>query len=118
RRARRADPAPPRRQGLANPAAAQANDAAHHPQHYRGGATRRPHRGDDVSAREGGTGGGGQTAASPQLRKRVERGIWGLRGADLGGSSGGGKPRGGWQGERGGGRKGEAMAAPGRRAQK
>jgi len=34
-------------------AAAQADDAADHPQHHRGGAALRPHPGDDLSSRQG-----------------------------------------------------------------
>ncbi len=40
RLARRADPAAARRQGAADPAGPQADDAAHHPQHHRGRAAR------------------------------------------------------------------------------
>src|SRR5262249_8170086 len=108
---RRADPAPPRRQGLANPAAAQANDAAHHPQHHRGGATRRPHRGDDVSARQGEKDGGDQAAAAPQPRNRVERGIRAPPGTNLEVPARRTKPRVGVRGEQEVARRREAMTA-------
>src|SRR5262249_43145526 len=111
RRARRADPAPPRRQGLANSAAAQANDASYHPQHHRGGATLRPHRGDDVSARQGEKDGGDRPAAPAQLRNRGGRGVRALRGTDLERSARGGKSRLGRRGEQEVARRREAMTA-------
>ena len=85
--------AAPRRQGPADPAAAQADDAAHHPQHHRGGATLRPHPGDDLPPRQGEADGRDQAAAPAQLRDRVERGVRALRGADLERPARGSEPR-------------------------
>ncbi len=51
RRARRADAPAARRQGAADPAGPEADDAADHPQHHRGGAAVRPHPGHDLPAR-------------------------------------------------------------------
>ena len=50
RRARRADAAPARRQGAADPGSAEADLPAHHPQHHRSRAARRPRAGDDLPA--------------------------------------------------------------------
>ena len=83
RLARRADAAPARRQGAADPAGAQADHAADHPQHHRGGAVVRPHPGDDLSAWKDEADRGDQAAAPAHLRDRVERGVRTLRGADL-----------------------------------
>ena len=50
-RARRADAAAARRQGAADPAGAEADHAADHPQPHRSGAACRPRAGDDLPAR-------------------------------------------------------------------
>ena len=73
RRARRADAAAARRQGAADPGPAEADLPAHHPQHHRSRAARRPRAGDDLPARQGETHGGDRAAAPALLRDRVER---------------------------------------------
>ena len=83
RLARRADAAPARRQGAADPAGAEADHAAHHPQHHRGGAALRPHPGDDLPARQGEAHRRHRPAAAAHLRDRVERGVRPLCRADL-----------------------------------
>ena len=66
---------------------------AHHPQHHRGGTARRPHPGDDLSARPAETHRRDQSAAPAHIRDRVERSLRPLRGADLERSARGSEPR-------------------------
>ena len=93
RGARRADAAPARRQGSADPAAAQADHVAHHPQHHRSGAALRPHRGDDLSAGQGEAHRRDRSAAPAHLRDRLQRSVRPLRRADLERSARGSDPR-------------------------
>src|SRR6202035_1698925 len=90
---RRADTAPAGRQGPADPAGAQADDAAHHPQYHRSGATLRSRRGDDLSARKGEAHRRYCLTTAAQLGNRFQRGIRALRRPDLGRSARGSKPR-------------------------
>ena len=71
----------------------QADRAAHHAQHHRGGAALRPRAGDDLPSRPGQAHRDDRPAASAHVRGRVERSVRPLRRADLARPARGGEPR-------------------------